>query len=59
MERYSARVIDELGRITLPSELRGVLSLTAGSKVVVYHVDINTIILQLEDKIDVPICLDE
>ena len=46
MEKYSARAIDELGRIVLHSEIRKELGWDFEDKIEVYLVDANTVILQ-------------
>ena len=46
MERYNSRAVDELGRIVLPSEIRKDLDWGTGSKLAIYLVDENTVILQ-------------
>jgi len=55
MERLSSRTVDELGRIILPSELRKD-GWSTGSTVSMYHADDNTVIMQLIEKYQVPIC---
>ena len=52
MERYSASAIDALGRILLKREIRKKLHWETGDKIAIYHVDKNTLILQLAEAID-------
>ena len=46
MELLLSRKIDELGRITLPSELRIKMGWRTDDEVSIYKVDDNTLILQ-------------
>ena len=39
MERYSSRTIDDARKITIPSELRRILSLQPGDEVTLQHID--------------------
>ena len=48
MKPFGSRKIDDLGRIILPSLLRGLLNLKEGDSVAIYYVDNNTAILQVE-----------
>ena len=50
MEHHSAVPVDELGRIRIPSEIRRKLGWTTTDQIAIYHVDKNTLILQLADK---------
>ena len=49
MEKLSARKIDELGRIVLPSELRKQPGWDTNAKVNVYYVNKTTVILQVPE----------
>jgi len=50
MNRIGTRVIDELGRIVLPSELRKKYGWGERDTLSMYHVDDNTLMLQLAEK---------
>ena len=56
MERLSTRKVDELGRVVLPSEVRN-NGWGTGSTVSLYHADENTIIMQLSEKYQGPVCI--
>ena len=51
-----SRTIDELGRIVIPSELRKE-GWCKGGTVSMYHVDNNTIILQLSERCEGSACV--
>ena len=57
MELLISRKIDELGRITLPSELRNKLGWETGDELALYSVDRNTMLVQLTEKASGPSCV--
>jgi len=50
MELLVSRRIDDLGRIALPCEIRKKLGWGECDVVSIYHVDNNTLMLQLQEK---------
>jgi len=48
MERYSSRAIDEVGRVTIHSELRKKLGLEAGAKISMQAIDTIVILRQTQ-----------
>jgi len=50
MERLGTRTIDELGRVTLTSEIRAKFGWGEKDTVTLYYVDNNTLMLQLAEK---------
>jgi len=50
MERLGSRKIDELGRVTLPSELRAKFGWGEKDTLAMYYVDSNTLMLQRSEK---------
>ena len=56
MERLSSRMIDELGRVVLPSGLRKD-GWSTGSTVSMYRADDRTVIMQLTEKYQGPVCV--
>ena len=54
MERFSARKLDELGRVVLPMEIRRRLGWKSMDMVSVYLVDDNTVMLQRTEDIAPP-----
>ena len=57
MELLVSRKIDEMGRFVLPSALRKKVGWNDGDTLGVYHVDNNTVILQVTKKSSVPCCV--
>jgi len=39
MERYSTRTLDELGMLTIPTDIRNNMGWVAESRIAVYHTD--------------------
>ena len=50
MELLATKKIDELGRISLSEKSRNEMGWATGDTIAVYHVDKNTLILQLSEK---------
>jgi len=50
MERLGSRKIDELGRVTLTSELRSKFGWGEKDTLILYYVDSNTLMLQRAEK---------
>jgi len=57
MEYFKSHVIDDIGRVLLPSDARKRLGWETGDTVSVCQIDTNTLILQLSEKGSVPKCV--
>ena len=49
MERFSAKSLDELGRVAIPAQLRQMLGWTEKDTLSMYFADNNTLIVQRKD----------
>ena len=56
MKRIAVSTIDDLGRLSFPSEIRSMLGWPIESKVDVYYADGNTAILQLSKEVAINTC---